>query len=276
MRLCYYLILQQRIKEATIIYSKINKNNIIGNNISSLELQYDYLTAYLDFSNGYPKFDKAREITKKYKDKNITLSNWKNMFNEIEDQLNEYDGKINFDEEINKEEAELLNKDKYKAEAEESLNIEIKDQVINIIYKNISEIKVKYYLIDIEILFSRSPFVKKTNINFGYIKPQKEDVIKLEKRHAENKYILNIPEELKKENFYIEILSGKIKEKEIYYSSLLKYSLIESIGEIKVLTPGLQPMPKVYVKCFCETNSDEIKFYKDGFTDLGENLIIYR
>ena len=32
------------------------------------------------------------------------------MFNEIEDQLNEYDGKINFDEEINKEEAELLNK----------------------------------------------------------------------------------------------------------------------------------------------------------------------
>ena len=27
-------------------------------------------------------------------------------------------------------------------------------------------------------------------------------------------------------------------------------------------------MPKVYVKCFCETNSDEIKFYKDGFTDL--------
>ena len=266
MRLCYYLILQQRIKEATIIYNKINKNNIIGNNITSLELQYDYLTAYLDFSNGYPKFEKARAIAKKYK--NISLSNWKNMFNEIEDQLNEYDGKVNFDEEINKEEEELSKQNKYKSEMEEMLNMEIRDQTINIIYKNISEIKIKYYLIDIEILFSRSPFVKKTKINFGFIKPQRTDIIKLEKKHNEDKYLLNIPEELKNKNFYFEVTAGKIKEKEIYYSSLLKYSLIESIGEIKVMTPELKPMPKVYVKCFCETNSGEIKFYKDGFTDL--------
>ena len=34
------------------------------------------------------------------------------------------------------------------------------------------------------------------------------------------------------------------------------------------MTPGLKPLPKVYVKCFCETNSGDIKFYKDGFTDL--------
>ena len=266
MRLCYYLILQQRIKEATLIYNKINKNNIVGNNLTSLELQYDYLTAYLDFSNGYPKFEKAREIAKKYKD--ISISNWKNMFNEIEDQLNEYDGKINFDEEINKEENELNKKEKYKAESEEVLNIDIKDQIINIIYKNISQIKVKYYLIDIEILFSRSPFVKKTKIDFGFIKPQKVDTIKLEKQHNENKYILQIPDELKNQNFYIEISSNKLKENEIYYSSLLKYSVIESIGEIKVMSPELKPLPQVYVKCFCETNSGEIKFYKDGFTDL--------
>ena len=49
--------------------------------MTSLELQYD-LTAYLDFINAYPKFEKARDITKKYKD--ISISNWKNMFNEIE------------------------------------------------------------------------------------------------------------------------------------------------------------------------------------------------
>ena len=266
MRLCYYLILQQRIKEATLVYNKINKNNILGNNLTSLELQYDYLTAYLDFSNGYPKFEKAREIAKKYKD--ISISNWKNMFNEIEDQLNEYDGKINFDKEINKKENELNKKDKYKAESEEILNIDIKDQNINIIYKNISKIKVKYYLIDIEILFSRSPFVKKSKIDFGFIKPQKIDIIKVEKEHNENKYILQIPEELKNKNFYIEISSEKKKENKIYYSSLLKYSIIESIGEIKVMSPELKPLSQVYVKCFCETNSGEIKFYKDGFTDL--------
>ena len=266
MRLCYYLILQQRIKEATTVFNKINKKNIIGNELSSLELQYDYLTAYLDFSNGYPKFEKAREITKKYKD--ISISSWKNMFNEIEDQLNEYDGKINFDEEISKEEKELSKKEKHKAESEEILNIELKDQEINIIYKNISNITVKYYLIDIEILFSRSPFVKKTKVDFGLVKPQKIDNIKVNNEPKENKYLLKIPEELKNKNFYIEVLSGKKKEKEIYNSSLLKYSIIESIGEIKVMTPELKPLPQVYVKCFCETNNDSIKFYKDGFNDL--------
>ena len=34
------------------------------------------------------------------------------------------------------------------------------------------------------------------------------------------------------------------------------------------MTPELKPLPKVYVKCFCETISGIIKFYKDGFTDL--------
>ena len=34
------------------------------------------------------------------------------------------------------------------------------------------------------------------------------------------------------------------------------------------MTPELKPLPQVYVKCFCETNSGAIKFYKDGFTDL--------
>ena len=34
------------------------------------------------------------------------------------------------------------------------------------------------------------------------------------------------------------------------------------------MDPKLNPLPSVYVKCFCETNNGDIKFYKDGFTDL--------
>ena len=93
------------------------------------------------------------------------------MFNEIEDQLNEYDGKINFDEEINKEQEELSKKEKHKAESEEVLNMEVKDQVINIIYKNISEIKVKYYLIDIEIsLYFLAIFLALSNLGYPLLK----------------------------------------------------------------------------------------------------------
>jgi len=36
---------------------------------------------------------------------------------------------------------------------------------------NISKLVVKYYLIDAEILFSRSPFVKDQAFQFSYVKP---------------------------------------------------------------------------------------------------------
>ena len=266
MRLCYYLILQQRIKEALIIFDKINKKNIVGNKLTSLELQYDYLTAYLDFSQGYPKFEKARKIMKKYK--NIAISSWKSMFNEIEDQLNEFDKKIDFDKIITEEEKEKSKKEKNKDESEEILNIELKGEQIHIKYKNISNMTIKYYLIDIEILFSRSPFIKNTKVDFGLVIPQKVEVIEVKNEQKEKEHLLKIPKELKNKSFFIEVSSGKKKENEIYNPSLLKYSVFESIGEIKVKDQEERPLPKVYVKCFCETYGGQIKFYKDGFTDL--------
>ena len=118
------------------------------------------------------------------------------------------------------------------------------------------------------MLFTKSPFVQKTQIDFDFIKPNKIDIIKLSKNPIENNIALNIPQELLYKDFYIEINTNKIRQNRIYYASLLKYTLIETIGEIKVMSPELKPLPKVYIKCFCETNSGFIKFYKDGFTDL--------
>jgi hypothetical protein len=60
------LILQDRIDEANNIFLKIQKSEI--NKYSSLEIQYDYINAYLDFSVGYPKFSVSRSLCRKYKD----------------------------------------------------------------------------------------------------------------------------------------------------------------------------------------------------------------
>ncbi len=65
-RLCYYLILQDRIEEADRFLRKVNSSNFTE--YSSMMIQYDYLLAYIDFSyKGYPEFAKAKEIFKKYK-----------------------------------------------------------------------------------------------------------------------------------------------------------------------------------------------------------------
>jgi len=66
LRLSYYLILQDRIEEANRIFKKIQKSEI--SKYSSLEIQYDYINAYLDFSLGYPEFTISRSLCRKYKE----------------------------------------------------------------------------------------------------------------------------------------------------------------------------------------------------------------
>ena len=265
MRLCYYLILQKRIKEATQVFNKINYDNIKGNNLFSLSLQYDYMQAYLDFSDKNSNFQKAREICKKYK--NFVIKSWANMFKEIEDQLNEYDGNVDYGQLISDEEKNI---NKQKAQDEIFLSLEIKNLDINILYKNASELILKFYIIDIEIIFSKFPFIKETNIDFDLVKPNKIINLKVEniKSKKEELKSIPIPDELKKTNFYLEVTSGNKRVYDIYYSSSLNYSLVESNGEIKVMDEKFNSLPKIYVKCYCETNSGNILFYKDGFTDL--------
>jgi hypothetical protein len=59
------------------------------------------------------------------------------MFQEIEDQLNEYDGALNVDQIILEQENNLNEKNKQKTKEQKFLSAEIKNTEINIIYKNI-------------------------------------------------------------------------------------------------------------------------------------------
>jgi hypothetical protein len=189
------------------------------------------------------------------------------MFKEIEDQLNEYDGNVDYGQLISDEEK---NVNKQNVQDEIFLSLELKNLDINILYKNVSELVIKFYIIDIEIIFSRSPFIMETNVDFDFVKPNKIINLKIEniKSKKEELKSIPIPDELKKTNFYLEVISGNRRVFDIYYASSLNYSLIESIGEIKVMDEKLNSLPKIYVKCYCETNNGKILFYKDGFTDL--------
>lgn len=87
---------------------------------------------------------------------------------EINDQLLEFDGIEKYDDMdtlLEKEYEENMKKlNKMKGEKEEKLSIEIKKNYIDVLYSNISSLTIKYYLIDIELLFSRNPFMKQVII----------------------------------------------------------------------------------------------------------------
>ena len=54
-----------------------------------------------------------------------------------------------------------------------------------------------------------------------------------------------------------------------YYANAMDVQLIENYGQVKVTdTAGGKPLPKVYVKVYARMADGQVKFYKDGYTDL--------
>jgi len=85
--LCYYLLLQERIEEALIMFSRISKTALDDGEAA---IQRDYLSAYLDIYTGGPNFKLAREISEKYLE--YPIISWRNLFVNLSNQLAEYDG----------------------------------------------------------------------------------------------------------------------------------------------------------------------------------------
>ena len=285
LQLTYYLILQDRIDDAFEVFKKIKSEEVEHNKNKNYKIQYDYIYAYLDFCFGYPEFQIAKSICNKYKD--FPLTYWQEKFEEIEDQLLEYEGKekVSMDKisRDNDKSSKKLSKELREKEPKISFTINNKEGKIIIIHSNISEIDIKLYFIDLETMFTRDPRIseiiekdkdKDSNTlkkNFGFVQPNYSTIIKIPQEKInknENSTIFEIPKEYKSKNLFIEIKSESLKIFDIYLNSDLYVVITESIGELKVIDNNLKPIIKAYVKVYAELNSDEIQFYKDGYTDL--------
>lgn len=268
LRLTYYLILQDRVEDALLVFDKINLNEF--NNNHSWQIQYDYIRAYLEFSKGEGDFKIAKEICTKYK--NFPINFWRNLFEEIEDQLLEYEGAYNFDgiegmlEKLNKNKSS--NTFKIAALEESKVSFSVESSNINLVYYNCSSVKVKFYLIDIETLFSITPFIKQEGEKFSYVKASHEFNVALNKAMKEQTKEIPIPENLIHNNLFIEVNNDGKRSYDTYFSTSLVVTISELFGELKVCNKELKTLSKVYVKCYAELTDGTTKFYKDGYTDL--------
>lgn len=102
------------------------------------------------------------------------MPSWRNLFKEISEQLKEIDesykpagGKeeVKFD---NFEDTEQERKRKQvKMEPQMDFTIDTQNKTVHIDYINVAKVRVNYYLIDLEILFSKTPFIS----SVSFIKP---------------------------------------------------------------------------------------------------------
>jgi hypothetical protein len=137
---------------------------------------------------------------------------------------------------------------------------------MNLTWQNVDAVRVNYYLMDVELLFSRNPFVQQSGSQFAAIRPNLSQEVKLPV--GQDKLAVALPENLARRNVLVEVTAAGKTRSLPYYATAMNVQMHENYGQVRVTDAGSgRPLPKVYVKTYVRLANGEVKFHKDGYTD---------
>ncbi len=274
LQLCYYLLLQNRIEEALNWFARTDKQSL------ATQIQYDYFDAYLDFYRG--EYAHAAEVARRYAE--YPVPRWADMFAQIVQQFEQHQQllaggapTVATDVEVSTSAEQGLLSDareqQLSAQANQtaSLDLEVRDGEISVRYRNLEAVQVNYYLMDIELLFSRNPFVSQASDRVPAIRPNLSETVKFDGSDAVAK--IELPEVMRNRNVLVEATAAGISRSVWLTASSLVVSLAEPAGRLQVLSQsGRSPVAAAYVKVFARHSDGSVRFLKDGYTDLNGNF----
>ena len=80
---------------------------------------------------------------------------------------------------------------------------------------------------------------------------------------------MELPPELHNRNLLIEIEGDGQRQTQTYFAHSLDVRLFENYGQLQVLQQReKRPLSTVYVKVYARLKNGQVRFYKDGYTDL--------
>ena len=256
--LTYYLLLQDRIEAALDHFDKAKEAS------SNSQIQYDYCDAYLDFYREKP--DMAAKKAAKWAE--YPVDHWRKRFKEILNQVEEINAGA-----TKATVADADNADQQQTELaakSASIDLEVLGDQAKLTFQNVKQAKLNFYEMDIEQLFSRSPFAQNDLDGFSLIRPNMTTDVKLPAgKKGQGVKKLKIPKNLQNKNVLIEVVAGDQSRAKPMFTNSLSIGMFENYGQIQVRDEkeGL-PLSKAYVKVYARLNNGAVRFHKDGYTDL--------
>jgi hypothetical protein len=247
------LLLQDRLDEASAWFSKVDPAKIHE------RMQYDYLQAWLAFSA--EDLPTARRIAAARTSTPLP-DHWAAKFKELTAQLDEIDGKAPA---APRPEDRDATQDRLAA-AEPQFAVKVEGKAVLLDYRNLTEVTVNYYPMDLEFLFSANPFVGQDTSRFRSIRPNQTERLTL--APGQTAHAFPLPAAWQNTNVLVEITAAGQTKAVASYANQLDIQISENYGQLQVRHAGDQrPLPRAYVKVFAEIDGKPT-FYKDGYTDL--------
>jgi hypothetical protein len=251
--LTYYMLLQDRIDSAIDYFEKVSRNKIAAH------IQYDYCDAYLDLYRENPESAAAK--AKKWADYPVDL--WRKRFLNVLAQVEEIRGGKSTIVDAD-DQAQQQNQ---LAQNDQSFELDTSQENITLRYQNLNHGTVNIYLMDVELLFSRTPFQFEEIQGFSLIEPNLSQEIEIDTEKTSQE--IPIPESMKNRNVLIEVVSGNQTKSKPLFSNSLNVQMQETLGQLKVThSESGEAVPKAYIKVYGQATDGTTRFHKDGYTDL--------
>eukprot|EP00923_Selenidium_pygospionis_P020584 GHVN01035533.1.p1 GENE.GHVN01035533.1~~GHVN01035533.1.p1 ORF type:complete len:2468 (+),score=417.48 GHVN01035533.1:775-7404(+) len=142
--------------------------------------------------------------------------------------------------------------------------------------RNLGEVVLNFYKMNLEFLFSTNPFVGTDATRFTQVTPNHSVTVPTTNTLTDNEVdqvaVVPIPDQFQNQNVMVEAVGGGIRVSEALYANNLRVTLAESYGRLEVCSESdNKPLSTVYVKVYAQPNSAQMSkgvFYKDGYTDM--------
>jgi hypothetical protein len=283
----YYLLLQDRLKEARAMFARIEKPTKKSmwaavdqgrtlrthrDQNDDTVLQYDYMRCYFDFfTAGGPV--EAKKIAQQYAT-SYPFAKKRRLFQEVLDQIREMDPDADADAPAaaTTRDRDLMNR----VAVEPSVSFKLEAGKINVSYRNCDALTINFYPVDLEILFSEQKFIT-TNSLRSLLNIEPALSMKLAgamqlpcNKHQHGSVAVPLPAQYATANMFVEVI-GPASAKpapQPSFAHTLSTQVIQAYGQVRVTQAGTTiPVRGAYVKVFCRHTDGREEFYKDGFTD---------
>ncbi len=273
--LTYFLLLQQRIEEA------INHLQQVDRASTGMPMAYDYLVAYSNLYQG--RYDEANRLAGSYTD--FPTEFWRTRFDEVRSQVREHVAMMGGEsialpgknEVVTATENSKLTPASAEARREQehsvaaarqpTFDFRLESSQVQLKWQNLQSVEVNYYLLDVELLFTRKPFVQEGSSRASLVQPNETRLLKLSKENGELTW--EIPNEIANRNVLVEIVAGSQRQSRVASGGNIAVTLSTGYGHLQTNIAGTsKPIVGSYVKVYAKLSGGQVQFWKDGYTDL--------
>lgn len=246
-----YFLAQDRVEAAAAALARVDRTAIAD------RMQHDYLAAYTACIFGDVRG--ARALATPWRDHPV--DRWRHRFGALLAMLDEVEGAapaIVDPRSREQQHADLAAK-------QPTFEIALDREGVLIRSQHLATLELRFFEMDIELLFSRQPFVQSDVSRFSFIEPGHREL--LDKPPTEHR--LPWPAALRGKNVVVEAVGAGQRKAKVHYANDLATTVANQVGQVRVARASDHAaLPATYVKVYARKQGGAIAFYKDGYTDL--------